>query len=212
MERSIEDIWKAGFIDDEALVAPRLNNLYEQKSYHLIDRMQRMYRMNVQMIAVFALACLIGYTFMGIPVVGGILFVLMGGLGLFAERHRRQMKAIDKGENSYEYLIAFDRFLKGMGKVYTRINRFFYPAVVLAAFLGICYMPGAEKTLAKLLEKFPDMVVVYGIPLWWAVAVGTLALLMGIFAGRIYRFDIRLVYGRVMDRLEELIRDMETLR
>jgi hypothetical protein len=31
MEKSIENIWKEGFLKNDALVAPTLNNLYNQK-------------------------------------------------------------------------------------------------------------------------------------------------------------------------------------
>ena len=31
MEKSIESIWKQGFLNSDALVAPKLNNLYNQK-------------------------------------------------------------------------------------------------------------------------------------------------------------------------------------
>ena len=58
MEKSIESIWKEGFLKKDALVAPKLNNLYNQKSKHLIDKFQRMYQINRIAIAVFALIVL----------------------------------------------------------------------------------------------------------------------------------------------------------
>ena len=38
MEKSIETIWKEGFMKDDALVAPKLNDLYNQKSANIIDK------------------------------------------------------------------------------------------------------------------------------------------------------------------------------
>ena len=43
MEKSIETIWKQGFISPESLIAPELNNLYNKKSIHLVDKFKRMF-------------------------------------------------------------------------------------------------------------------------------------------------------------------------
>jgi hypothetical protein len=44
MEKSIETIWKQGFLNDDALVAPKLNDLYNQKSTHIIDTFNNLFR------------------------------------------------------------------------------------------------------------------------------------------------------------------------
>ena len=44
MEKSIETIWKQGFLKSDALVAPKLNDLYNQKSTHIIDKFNNMFR------------------------------------------------------------------------------------------------------------------------------------------------------------------------
>lgn len=36
-------------------------------------------------------------------------------------------------------------------------------------------------------------------------------LLMAVFAGRLYQWEVRLMYGRVLDRLKETIAEMEDL-
>ena len=42
MEKSIEAIWKEGFLEQDALVAPKINELYNQKSSDIVDKMTRM--------------------------------------------------------------------------------------------------------------------------------------------------------------------------
>ena len=44
MEKSIESIWKEGFLQKNAMVAPKLNNLYNKKSIHIIDKFKRMFQ------------------------------------------------------------------------------------------------------------------------------------------------------------------------
>ena len=54
MEKSIETIWKEGFLKSDALVAPKVNDLYNQKSNHIIDKFKRMYEINLVAIVAFA--------------------------------------------------------------------------------------------------------------------------------------------------------------
>ena len=58
----------------------------------------------------------------------------------------------------------------------------------------------------------PDTYLVYGIPLFYVLPVIVFILLFTIFSKRIYRFDIKTVYGHVMKKLDEMIADMEELR
>ena len=52
----------------------------------------------------------------------------------------------------------------------------------------------------------------YGIPTFmWIIAL-VIAILIYVFGGKIYRWDVNLVYGRVFKKLDELIADIEGLR
>jgi hypothetical protein len=51
-----------------------------------------------------------------------------------------------------------------------------------------------------------------GIPLILLAPVLLFAGLMAVFSDAIYRLDMKSIYGRVMNKLEELIADMEELR
>ena len=46
MEKSIENIWNQGFLDEGALLAPKINKLYEAKSINTIDKFRGMYHKN----------------------------------------------------------------------------------------------------------------------------------------------------------------------
>ena len=65
MEKSIETIWKEGFLKSDALVAPKLNNLYNQKSKHTIDKLMRMGEINLVAIMIGAFSILVGSIFAG---------------------------------------------------------------------------------------------------------------------------------------------------
>ena len=46
MRKTIEATWREGFLNPDALVAAKVNNLYTRKSRHIVDRIQRMQRIN----------------------------------------------------------------------------------------------------------------------------------------------------------------------
>ena len=60
--------------------------------------------------------------------------------------------------------------------------------------------------------KFPDLPLLFGVPIYFLAPVVILTLIMGIFAERIYRFDVGLVYGRAVRKVKELIADLEDLK
>jgi hypothetical protein len=54
--------------------------------------------------------------------------------------------------------------------------------------------------------------LIYGIPTIGWVAALTIALLMFAFGGKIYRWDVNIVYGSTFKKLESIIIEMEELR
>ena len=50
MEKSIESIWKEGFLKSDVLVAPKVNDIYNKKSEHIVDKFTRMFKTNLVVI------------------------------------------------------------------------------------------------------------------------------------------------------------------
>jgi hypothetical protein len=86
MEKSIEDIWKEGFLKSDALVAPKINDLYNQKSIHIIDKFKRMFRINLIAIVAFSFIFLIITYFNGMLITGIIFFVVLTVLVIINKR------------------------------------------------------------------------------------------------------------------------------
>ena len=55
MEKSIESIWKEGFVNDDKLIAPKVNDLYNQKSIDHVSKFKKMYKITVIGIVVFSI-------------------------------------------------------------------------------------------------------------------------------------------------------------
>ena len=72
-------------------------------------------------------------------------------------------------------------------------------------------MPLGERLVNEVLIGFPDIYLIYGIPLIGIVIVLLILVLLTFFGGRIYKWDLNIVYGRVFRKLEELMTDIESL-
>ena len=217
MERSIENIWKEGFLKSDALVAPKINNLYNQKSIHIIDKFKRMFKINLIAIAVFSFVFLIISFFVGIPITGVMFFITLSILVFINKKLLNGLEKIDLGISSYQYLKVFNQWVKKQVSINEKISKFLYPIIFISMILGFWFkdaqgMPLGERLVNEVLIGFPDIYLVYGIPLIGIVITLLITILLGFFGGQIYKWDLNIVYGRVFRKLKELMNDIESLR
>ncbi|MBK5272655.1 MAG: hypothetical protein JJE22_16770, partial [Bacteroidia bacterium] len=123
-----------------------------------------------------------------------------------------QIEKVDKNVSSYQYLKLVDRLIKEQISRNVKLSRFFYPATILAAGLLVGFSEGRERVIGKLLVKFPDLILIFGVPLYFILGILLLAILMAVFAGKIYKKELCMMYGREFKKLEEIIADLEELR
>lgn len=212
MEKSIESIWKKGFLETDALIAPKLNDLYNQKSKNTVDKLMRMGKKNLILIMVGASIILLISLASGVGYAGTIIFLLLSAVVYYGIKQNKKVKDINKALSSYQYLRTVDSWLKETILGYTKMYRFFYPAFLLTFTFGLWFSNYNEEMLKEINERSPDLNVIFGIPVIFVVALFLMAGLSSIFAGTIYKFDLKIVYGRVFNKMDELIADMEELR
>ena len=213
MKNSIEVIWKEGFLNEKSLVAPKINDLYNQKSKDLVDKMKRMYRINLIVIVIMSIVIPIVYYFVDAIWQGAAASILLLLTAWYSKRQKRSIKTPDHGATSLDYLKSFDRSLKDALSKSEKILRFSYPLYFLIAMstIGSAWNK-SEKPISEIRRKFPDLIFIGNFPLFALIIAGVATLLMLYFSGRIYRWDVRLMYGRVFDKLEETIAEMEKLK
>lgn len=217
MEKSIESIWKEGFIENDALVAPKLNDLYNQKSIDIVEKFRRMYKINIIGIVLFAIILLPIATVVNMPYMGMPMFVMFAIITFAAIKFKKKLDAINKNTNSYQYLKTFDAWIQEMTGFNTKFSRYLYPIVFLSMVAGVWFggfggnIPGNDM-VNLLLTKYPDMMVVYGVPLLGVIAIIIIVGLLAYFGGRIGEWDLKIGYGRILKRLDTLLADMEELR
>jgi len=211
MDKSIENIWKEGFLKSDALVAPKINKLYNQKSIHIIDKLKRMMKINVYIILVFAFLQLLVYAAIGTPIAGAFIFLLLLGVIWISIKQAKTMKNIDANLSSYEYIKSFNSWLKMAISNNIKVMRFFYPLIFLAALMPIVHaLKATEVTNEAILNS--GFHLIYGIPTFMWVLALIIAVLIYVFGGKIYKWDVNLVYGRVFKKLDELVADIEELK
>jgi hypothetical protein len=217
MERSIEAIWKEGFLVSDALVAPKINQLYNQKSKHIVDKFKRMFEINLIAILIFSVVLLpvsflFGMAYMGVP-----MFLLLNAVAVVNKRLSNGLKKIDKSVSSYQYLKAFDAWMQKQISINTKMSAFNYPWAFLSLLAGFWFFDVEGRTLGealmnKLMIHYPRTYLVGGLPLVGIIGVMVVACFLAFFGGRLYKFELKLVYGHVMSRLQEMLADMEELR
>ncbi len=211
MEKSIETIWKEGFLESDALVAPKLNNLYTQKSIHIIDKFTRMFSINLKALVVFSFVVLVASFFVQIPVLGVLMFILFNTIVIVNRKLLKGIKEIDKNVSSYQYLKAFDNWMKAQILTNVKMSRFIYPYTFLAMIAGFWFSSNFQEAFNEILGSH-QIYFLKGIPVFWVLGIVLITGVLAYFGGALYKLDLKIVYGRVLRKLDEIIADMDELR
>lgn len=196
----------------EDLVSPKINNLYNQKSIHIIDKIMRMIKINFMAIILGGTGFLIISFLMEIPVTGISTFVILSAILLINWPLMKELKDIDKGTNSYEYLKSFSEWLEKQLRLNRRLATFYYPGLFLAVVIGFWFNPPLQEVFQEIISKPNEIYLFHGFPVFWTIPVMIITCLLAVFGARLYNFDVRIVYGSVFSKMKDILSDMEELR
>ncbi|SHG13059.1 hypothetical protein SAMN05444483_10563 [Salegentibacter echinorum] len=199
MERSIENIWKEGFQAEEKLSAPVISNLYKRKSKLVIQQIKnRSKKDNLSLIPValimFGVLAFIGKALLGLYVV-----VLISALFFLNKKTLKNLEAIDIKTNTYEYLITYRNQIKNITTKTTWLLGIGLPIAIIPAYW--IFFDGT-----KVMTNFKELAL--GIEILIVVGMTLVLLLLGVLS---YRLSTRMMYARLLERLESTIEDMEEL-
>ncbi|WP_339722871.1 hypothetical protein [uncultured Paraglaciecola sp.] len=212
MSKSIEVMWKEGFVNEAHLSAPKVNDLYNRKSQNLVDKLLNMFAVNIKAIVWGCVVMLIIMSLVGAPFLGLYICCLLAPIVIIAKKELKKSVDLSKGQSSYDYIVTFNHWLKNSIKVYSGYYRIFYPLFFLGMATQAIVSKAGGKLIALLLEVFPTSLIILGQPyyIWVALVVGMV--FFARYAEAIYQWDLNMVYGHQFKKLEELIADMEELR
>ena len=212
MKQSIESIWKEGFLAEESLVAPKVNDLYNKKSENLIDKFHYMFDINRKAIIASAFAILLASIYFEMVYLGVFMFVSLFLLLEVGRKGLRDLEMLDKNTSSYDYLVSFVSWRKKVEARYVKTYQIFYPLCFLACIGQFIFTGTGQAALAYLNNDLSWHGVLWGMSFPVIAVIAIISLLLSVFAGPIYRLDLNLVYGAAFEKLDSLIVEMETLR
>jgi hypothetical protein len=210
--KTIEATWREGFLDPDALVAPKVNHLYTRKSTHIVDRIQRMQRINEIAIVIGAPIVWALLSAVGIPYAGASICTAWVGLLVVRRLYFAKFDAPDSSLDSYHYLKAFQRWLKDRIAWGRRVQRHLYAVTFLSLAIGLGASVGGQLVIRSISESHPDLRLVNGIPLILIAGVATAAIVVDLLGGVIFDFDVSTVYRSVFRKLDQMVAEMEELR
>jgi hypothetical protein len=212
MEKSIESIWKQGFLDDKALVAPQVNDLYTRKSEHVIEKFKRMFRLNLRGIAVGGVLGPIGLTILNLPITAVAILLTLVVVYIVNKRELEKLEQVDTTCSSYEFLKAFDHWMTTQISMNARMAKTYYPFIFLGMSLGLWFSVHGPVLFSLLGGSTTDGWTLNGVPGLLLIPVALITALLWHFGDRLYHMELDALYGRVLGKLEELLADMEALR
>lgn len=212
MTKSIETIWKEGFLDQSAFCAPKVNDLYNRKSQNIVDKLHSMFAININSIVIGSLVSLLVMSLLGAPFLGVYICLLLTPLIIIAKQEMKKSVDLNKGQSSYDYLVTFQTWLNKSIERYSSYYKMFYPLLFIGMATQAIVSDAGGKFIALLLQWLPTNIIILGQPFYILLAVVLITFLMAKFAKTIYLWDLDLVYGRQFKKLRELINDMEELR
>ncbi len=212
MEKSIESIWEEGFLEKDALVAPFVNDLYNQKSEHITEKYKRMFRINIVAILVGSLP-LMGITYLlGIPFMGIGISITLYLIVIINHKLFKSLKFIDKGVNSYDYLKSFDSWMKDKISINETMARYYYPMFFWSVVFGIWASEHSGRLFEKIIDPSNHSYLINGVPAFLLIPIALLTVTLWFAGPWLYRLDLNIVYGRVLKKFDEILADMEELR
>jgi hypothetical protein len=213
MRKTIEATWREGFLDPAALVAPKVNDLYTRKSTHIVDRIRRMQRINEIAIVIGGPIMWAQLSLVGIPYAGAIICAAWVGL-IVVRRQFPHITTFDApvSVDSYQYLKAFQGWLRNRLAWGRRVQGHLYAVTFLALAIGVGASAPGQALIRAIVENFPDLRLVNGVPLVLIVVVAAMTIVVDLFGGVIFDFDVNTVYRHVFKKLDEMVAEMEDLR
>jgi uncharacterized membrane protein len=203
MEKSIETIWKEGFLKSINLHVPRLNDLYNQKSQHVTDDLIRKMRKEMWLMIPASIMPAIISIAVGNHFIWAIISFLITIPWFFiAKRHYQEIKNIDYTNNCYNYLKQIKEKLERITKFNQKLSVYSVP-VILLPMLIYTYFNNIDKTFGEIVGNAE----LGGSNLWIFLFLP----IMTLFSFVLFNFFFQ-VGNTIRKKINTMLLDMEELR
>ena len=116
MEKSIEKRWNEAFINEQSLIAPKINDIYNQKSKSVINKIRRTYEFDNKGLLPMAGIVVIGGILLSETIIGAYGAFLILSLYFFNTRLLKRFKTIDVKSDNLTYLKNYRSVINSVSK------------------------------------------------------------------------------------------------
>ena len=204
MEKSMEKIWNEAFSKEEALIAPKINNLYNQKSKSVISKIKRAYEIDNKGLIPMAVIVAVGMTLFSEAIIGFYGAFLIVCLYFFNKNLLKKFKTIDVTSDNLTYLKKYKNIINVIMKATKKLFVFAIPLAVLSIF-ALAFTIKEKSFLSKFISSDTSFLKI--------IAVGLLVAVVVSIIGRVvYTISTKILYAGLISKLDAVIIEMEDLK
>ncbi|WP_272150035.1 hypothetical protein [Tenacibaculum aiptasiae] len=204
MEKSIEKIWTEAFINEQSLIAPKINNLYNQKSKSIINKIKRTYEIDNKGLIPMAIIVVIGMTFLSEVIIGLYAAFLILCLYFFNSNLLKKFKDIDVKSDNLSYLKQYRYIISIIMKSTKKLFVFAIPAAVLSIFI-LAYNLKEKSFLSKFISSDTSLLKMISVGFLIAICVSVIGFV-------VYNISTKILYATQISKLDDLIKEMDQLK
>lgn len=199
----IEKMWKQGFQHQQVDISQEeINNIRRRKSKNLIGKIKETAKADHYALlggTIVPVAFLFYMEYYGF---GIYLLVMLGALFLQNSILLKKLDRVELRDSTLDYLLEFRSAINYLQRYTGRLLSFGLPLLVVPSFMAGLELSGVPWESFFFSE---DQVVRFAILLGFILAIT-------IGAPWVYRLSVKLLYGKKLSRLDEMITDLESQR
>ncbi len=204
MEKSIEKIWNEAFINEDSLIAPQINDLYNQKSKSIINKIKRTYEFDNKGLIPMAILVIIGMAIFSQYIIGIYGAFLIMCLYFFNKSLLSRFNNLDIKSDNLTYLKNYRKIISSITKSTKNLFVFVLPLAVISIF-GLAYSIRENSFLSKFISEETTLMQILGVGLIMAVVISIICTV-------VYSISTRILYSTLFSKLDDIIIEMENLK
>lgn len=204
MEKSIKKIWDEAFINEQSLIAPQVNDLYNKKSKSIINRIKRTYEIDNKGLIPMAIILVIGMAIFSEYIIGLYASFLIMCLYFFNRNLLSRFNSIDIKSDNLTYLKNYRSIITSITKSTKKLFMFALPLAVLSIFI-LAFLIKDHSFLSKFISEGTTIFHMLGIGLG-------LGILISMLCTAVFAISTKILYGTLFSKLDDIISEMEALK
>ncbi|NVK09383.1 MAG: hypothetical protein HWD89_10035 [Tenacibaculum sp.] len=204
MEKSIEKRWNEAFVNEQSLIAPKINDIYNQKSKSVINKIRRTYEFDNKGLLPMAVIVVIGGILLSETIIAAYGAFLILSLYFFNTRLLKRFKTIDVKSDNLTYLKNYRRVINSVSKATKKLFIFAIPLAIVSIF-ALAYGVKEQSFLSNYISSETSFIGILSVGFMVAIATA----MIGYF---VYTISTKVLYHSLISKLDDIIKELEELK